>query len=592
MLYSRLVEYYERLAATTKRLEMTAILAELFKESRAEEIEHAVNLTMGRLYPDFLGIELGVSERLITKAISTITGVAEDHLDQLTIEKGDIGNAAEAALKGKRQASLVKASALSVADVFSAFDAMARSSGQGSQDARIQRLNGLLRDASPIEARYIVRTVNGKLRLGVAEMSVLDALALAFATKEDRPAFEEAFNKCSDIGAVAREAAGGGLHAVRRLTLRLGVPVRPMLAERLPTSAEILGRMGGRCALELKYDGLRLQAHIAKGKVRFFSRRLEDVSGQFPDVEKMLVAAFKGRDAVIEGECVGVDPVTGELRPFQDVSRRRGRKHDLEKAVAEHPVTLFAFDILYADGVDVTTRPLLERRRLLEESLTENAGVKLSEYRIVSSSEELEAFFMKAVETGAEGIMAKSTSEDSLYRAGGRGFQWVKLKRDYQGELSDTLDLVVIGAFGGQGRRAGRYGALLAAARNDETGRFESVCKIGTGFTDEMLEGLTARLKPSVVDRKSARVDCEMVPDYWFEPRLVLEVVGAELTLSPIHRAAWGSVRDGAGLAVRFPRFTGRIRDDKGPEDATATSELVTLYEAQKRRLGSDAKEA
>jgi DNA ligase-1 len=278
------------------------------------------------------------------------------------------------------------------------------------------------------------------------------------------------------------------------------------------------------------------------------------------------------------------------MRPFQDTALRRGRKKDLDKLIASMPVTLFLFDALLLDGEDVTKMPLGERRARLEAAFGVSDGVQFTRAERVTKPEELLVFFDRSVAEGAEGIMAKSLAADSVYRAGARGWQWIKYKRDYQSELQDTLDLVVVGALVGRGRRAGWYGALLMAAYNREEDVFETVCKLGTGFDDETLISMTAELKETVHEGgPHPRVRAQMDANVWFVPTKVLEVVGAELTLSPIHTAAWGALKVGAGLAVRFPRFTGRVRDDKKPEQATGLDELVAMFKAQGRKQVGEA---
>ncbi|HUR68180.1 MAG TPA: ATP-dependent DNA ligase [Candidatus Thermoplasmatota archaeon] len=595
--YDRLCEYYERLEATTKRLEMTDILVELLKESPSD-IRPVVYLTRGQLAADFVGLELGVADKLVIRALVQITGLSDEEVTKGYHKTGDLGDTAFELLstKGKRrkQATLFEVAAttspLTISEVFDKLHAIANAHGSGSQGEKMAMLTKLLQDASPRAARYLVRTVTGKLRLGIADMTLLDALAGAFATKEYKPDLERAYNVSSDLGLVAETLVKEGLEGVERLHLTVGVPVRAMLAERLPTPEDILAKLGGEALVELKYDGLRLQAHIPRsGPVRFYSRRLEDLTPQFPDVAEALRAAFQGKEAIVEGEVVAIDQLTGEMRPFQDTALRRGRKKDLAQLIESMPVTLFLFDALLVDGEDLTTKPLPDRRGALERSFGVSDTIAFTRAQRVTKPEELMAFFDRSVAEGAEGIMAKSVQADSTYRAGARGWQWIKYKRDYQSELQDTLDLVVVGALVGRGRRAGWYGALLMAAYNTEEDVFESVCKLGTGFNDEMLQSLTDELKQTVHEggphpRVRPGLDC----DVWFVPTKVLEVVGAELTLSPNHRAGWGVLKADAGLAVRFPRFTGKFRDDKKPEQATGIDELVSMFKLQGKKQVSD----
>ena len=474
---------------------------------------------------------------------------------------------------------------LTMERVYDSLVKITEAEGSGSQDLKMKLLSKLLSDASVEEAKFISRIVTGKMRLGVAAMTVVDALSVAFATKEDRDAVERAFNISSDLGKVARVLCSQGIEAVRDMKVSVGSPMRAMLAERLPSPKEILEKLGGRAAFEYKYDGVRVQAHLSAEGIKLYSRRLDDLTGQFPDVAKALRKAFRGGTAIVEGECVPVDVNTGELLPFQEVSHRRGRKHGLEGAIEDYPVKVFLFDCAFLDGEDLTARPYPERRKVLESSFQGDEDVRFSEMRVLSLEEEVESFFQEALKDGCEGLMAKSVEPSSVYRAGSRGFLWIKYKKEYRSEMNDTVDLVVVGAFAGRGKRAGVYGALLMAVYDPEGDRFETVCKLGSGFDDATLAQLPPRLQPLKVKERHARVSSKMEADHWFEPGVVLEVLGAEITVSPIHTAAFSRVREGAGLAIRFPRFTGRFREDKGAREATTSKELETMYRKQLKTI-------
>ncbi len=579
MLYSDLAETFDRLESTGSRLEMTSILAEFFRRADKGELRSIVYLSQGKLHPDFVPGVLGMADRLVMKAIAKASGNPDDKVERLTIETGDMGQVAETMISRKKQMALFSEE-LTVARVVRGLTTIENADGKDSQDTKQKTLAGLLHDSGPLEARYLCRTVTGRMRVGAADMTILDALAEAFATKEDRPAIERAFNVTCDIGLVAETIANGGMDAVRSIGVKVGSPVKVMLAERLPSISEVVEKMGGRCAMEYKYDGIRVQAHIGRDSVKLYSRRLEDLTSNFPDIAEALRARCGHDEAIIEGECVAIDPETGFMLPFQNVTHRR-KKHGMDEAVRDVPVRIFMFDMLYADGEDWTPRPYLERRAALEEGFEIGDNVQMTTMRMVGSPEEGEEFFANAIGARCEGIMAKSVAPDSVYRAGSRGFLWIKYKKDYQQALTDSFDLVVVGAFYGMGKRAGRYGALLMAAYDGETGRFETVCKLGTGFDDAFLDAMPALLDGSLSESKPSSVDAEMVPDVWFEPNVVLEVVAAEITLSPIHTAAKDVLKEGAGLGIRFPRFTGRVRDDKTPEQCTSVSEIIEMFEMQ-----------
>ncbi len=577
MRYATLVDAYERLEATTKRLEMTDLLVALFKQVPKNELERVVYLTQGRVFPDYAGFELGVAEKLAIRALAQATGDRDEDIEAAWKSSGDLGLVAEERLRGKKQTYLTS-EPLTVAKVYANLKDIATTSGSGSQDKKLGLLAELVSDAEPKEARYLLRTVVGKMRLGVADMTIVDALAATFATKEERDRVERAYNVSSDLGEVARALAESGLDGVDAIRLKLFRPIRSMLAERLPTLQEIMERLG-ECALEYKYDGLRCQAHIAKDRIQLFSRELENITEQFPEIVEGLRSAIRAKETIVEGEAVPVDANTGEFLPFQEVSRRRGRKTDVERMAQEFPVTLFTFDCLLREGEDLTRQTYVDRRNALDGVLKENERIRRATFKVTSEVKVAESFFDEALQAGCEGLMAKALA--STYDAGARGFQWIKFKKEYSTELSDTIDLVAVGAFAGRGKRAGTYGALLMAAYDDAADVFRTTCKLGTGFDDETLFALKDRFKAVAIPHRHARVDSQLTPDVWFEPRFVLEVKGAEITVSPVHTCARDAIRKGAGLAVRFPRFTGRWREDKKAEDATTQKELLEMYRGQ-----------
>ncbi|MCD6241795.1 ATP-dependent DNA ligase [Candidatus Bathyarchaeota archaeon] len=584
MRYSLIADAYEKIEATTKRLEMTDYLVELLKNTPKELIDKVVYLTQGKLYPDFMGIEIGVAEKLAIRAIARASGHSEKEIEEDLKTTGDIGETAQNFIAKKKQVTLFQ-QPLTVQKVYETLDKMAKATGEGAMDLKVSLLAGLLANATPKEAKYIVRTVTGKLRLGIADMTVLDALAIAYGGgKEARQFLERAYNISSDLGRVAKTLVEEGLEGIKKFKVVIGEPIRPMLAERLSSPHEILEKLGGKCAAEYKYDGERIQAHKDGEKVLLFSRRLENITSQYPDAVELLKNHVKAKEAILEGECVAIDPDTGDMLPFQELMHRR-RKYGIEKAMEEYPVSLFMFDALYVDGKDLTLEPYPVRRKYLNEIIEEAERIKIAEYLITDNPEELEKFFLEAVEKGCEGLVCKSVMPDSIYRAGARGWLWIKYKRDYKSEMTDTVDLVVVGAFHGKGRRAGTYGALLLAAYDPENDTFKTVCKCGSGFTDEDLANLPKMLEPHKIEHKHPRVISNLEADVWFEPKIVIEVIGAEITLSPIHTCAMDKIRKGSGLAIRFPRFTGNYRFDKAAEDATTEKEIIEMYHGQLKKI-------
>jgi DNA ligase-1 len=581
LLYSNIVEVYDKIEATTKRLEITDLLVHLLRQTPKDLIKKVSYLTLGRLYPLFVPVEIGIAEKTAIKAIAHAYGKTASHVEEKLKETGDLGTAVEALAKDRRQGALNPSEEPTVGDVYETLDKIARTSGAKSQEARNLLLSGLLSKATPGEAKYIARMATGTLRLGIADMTLLDALAIAFTnSKASRTDIERAYNLSSDIGLVAETVASGGLETIKKFRIRVGNPIRPMLAQRLTSAGEILDKLGGKAACEYKYDGERIQAHKKGDDVQLFSRRLEDITPQYPDVCDLVKKFVKVKDAIIEGECVALDTDTGEFRPFQELMHRR-RKHGIEDMIKKYPVGLYAFDALYSGGKDLTNAPYTERRKVLLDIVDQSDRVKLAEALVSSDVSEIEAFFEKAIEAGCEGLVMKSVSDDSPYQAGARGWSWIKLKRSYQSKMVEPIDVVIVGAFKGRGKRGGTYGAILVAVYDEDADLFRTICKVGTGFTDEVLSKMPKMLEQYQLPHRHGRVDAILQADVWFTPGMVIEIIGDEITLSPIHTCAKDSIKKGSGLAVRFPRFTGKFREDKSPEDATSTQEIVDMYKKQ-----------
>ncbi|MGA2785058.1 MAG: ATP-dependent DNA ligase [Candidatus Bathyarchaeia archaeon] len=588
MKFIKLAETFEEIEATTKRLEMTRLLVELIKATPKDQLGKVLNLLQGKLYPDYMGIELGVAEKLLTKAIAEVTGKSESFVETVYKKTGDLGLSVEQFL-GKKSQSTLSQRPLTVNTVYETFEKIARSSGPGSIEKKIRHLISLLSDASPLESKFIARIAIGNLRLGVADMTMLDALAIAYGGgKEAREPLERAYNLSSDLSYVADVVAQDGLNGINKFKISVGRPIRSMLCERLPSAKEILEKLGGEAAAEYKYDGLRIQAHIGRNGVHLFSRRLENITDQFPDVAKYLKESIRAEEAIVEGECVAVDSQTGDMLPFQIISQRRGRKFEIEKMSEEIPITLFLFDLLYLQGRDMTNVPYPERRRALVQITTNSDRVRVSEQFTVNEPERIEELMNQAVASGCEGLVIKSISKESIYQAGARGWLWIKYKRSYKAEVQDTVDLVPVGAFAGRGRRAGGYGALLMATYNSKEDTFETLCKLGSGFTDQDLANLPQTMAPYVISKEHPRVNSLMTPDIWFVPAIVLEVAADEITLSPLHTCGRGAIRPNSGLALRFPRFTGNWRKDKLAEDATSSQETLEMYHKQLKKIGSN----
>ncbi len=578
--FSTIVNILEQMEQTTSRIELTNYLVTLFKNTPSELIDKIIYLIQGKIRPDYEGIEMGIAEKMIIKIISQISDISSSKAYQKYHEIGDLGSVAETILKNKIQTTLFHEK-VTMERIYLTFDKISKITGKGSQEIKLKLFASLFNDSSPEECKYIIRFALGTLRLGIAESTIMDALALAFTSdKKNRKILESAYNVSSDLGRVSKILANQGLKAVSAIKIELFIPIRPMLAERVRTAKDALEKSAGKAAVEFKIDGERVQIHKTDKKVQIFSRSLENVTHYYPDVaEASRTINFK--NIIIEAEVVAINKNTEEFLPFQELMHRR-RKHDIKKIMENYPVFVNVFDILYASGKDKTNLPYIERRELLKEVITKSVDRRLSliQQRIVGTVKELEKFIAKAIENGCEGVMVKQIN--SAYRAGAREFAWIKIKREYRSELADTLDLVIIGGSYGRGRRVGKYGALLLAVYDKKENVFKSVCKVGSGFTDDVLEELFKELGKYMIPKKHPRVYSKLDMDSWFVPTIVIEIIASEITLSPEYDAGMNSIREGFGLSLRFPKFTKKIRLDKNPQDITEETELVEMYRKQR----------
>lgn len=571
MKFNRLVEFFERLETTAKRLEMFDILSELFREASSKEIDKIIYLSQGQLLPPFKGVEMGMSEKLLIRAISDATNTPTKKVEEEFRHTGDLGATAENLTQWKGQY-------LDVEDVYKELMDIALTSGAGSVEKKIGFLSNLLKGASAKEAKYIARFVIGRLRLGIGDPTVLEALALAHGGRHLRVELERAYNLCSDLGLVAKTLIEKGIDGVRRFRVQVGYPIRMALCERLPSSEEIIEKIG-RAAIEAKYDGFRCQVHKDGERVEIFSRNLERTTEMFPEIREAARDSITPQRTIFEGEALAYNEVTGELFPFQ-VTIQRKRKHGVAEIAKEYPLKFFAFELLYSDGIDYTEKPYSERRKKLESIIKKNPVIEPAEMFITDDPKKIYKYFEAAIERGLEGVVAKRL--DAPYSAGARNFNWIKLKRSYRGELADTIDLCIVGYFRGRGSRAKfGIGALLGAVYDPRTDTFKTVSKVGSGFTEEEFMELKKTLDRIAIPHKHPRVDSLIEADIWVEPRYVVTVTADEITRSPSHTA--GIDREGIGYALRFPRAAGFLRSDKRPEDANTVKEIIEMFEQQKK---------
>jgi DNA ligase-1 len=564
---------------------MIEIMSEVFKAAQPSEIDHIVYITQGVLAPPFEGKEFGVAEKMAEEAIALATGYTKEEVIQDFRKSGDLGKTAESFVS-KSKLKRMNSSKPSVSEVYSSMVKISELSGKGSKDQKIKTLANIIASSEPVEARYAVRYPLGQLRLGLGDATMLEALSvMENGDRTLKEHLEKAYNICSDLGLVAKELKEKGINAIKEFSVTVFKPIRPALAERLPTAEEILEKMGGECAVEQKYDGFRCQIHKKGKRVEIYSRRLERTTDMFPDIAAAVLKEVDANEAIFEGEALAYNDATGEFMPFQETIQRK-RKHGITEKAVDLPLRLMAFDLMFENGKSYIGEPYEKRRAKLEQILKGGEIIRTSKRIITKSAKELDDFFNTSVTDGLEGIVAKDLK--APYVAGARKFSWIKLKRSYQGELSDTLDLVIVGYYRGRGSRTEfGFGGLLCAVYNEKRDMFETVSKIGTGFTEQQMQELSGTLSKIEQKSKPARVDSVIEPDFWVYPKYVVTVKADEITKSPMHTCGMAVQADGtkSGYSLRFPRIVGEttIRPDKSPEEATTTKEIEELFSQQKK---------
>ncbi|MFH1403044.1 MAG: ATP-dependent DNA ligase [Candidatus Altiarchaeota archaeon] len=549
MEYSRLTELYDKLEVISSRLEMTDLISDFISQVREEELTTILLFIRGQVFPAWSTIELGIADKLMFKALSTVSGVNEDKIGDILREKGDVGLVAEEILVSKQQTTLFNET-LTVEKISENLRKLASLTGKGSQDKKLAYITELLTNATPRESRYVVRLILGQLRLGVGDGIVRDAIAKAFDVKPEL--VERAYNLRSDLGEVAKIARDDGNNGLENVSLTPGQPVRVMLAQKTDSIESAIKDMGV-CAFEVKYDGARLQIHKYDDTVELYTRRLENVTRQFPEMVEASRKNINAGSCIIEGEVVAIKVDEGRKPlPFQYLSRRIKRKYNIPEIVKEIPVELNLFDLLYLDGEDKLAEKFSERRRMLAEIISETNAYILSESLVTDDIKRAEEFYKKSLDMGHEGVMVKNL--DAPYKPGSRVGYMYKIK-----PVMESLDLVITGATWGEGRRASWLGSYLLSVYDNESGQFMEIGRMATGLSDQQLEEMTGVLKPTIV-RQSGK---EVV----LNPSIVVEVAYEEIQKSPTYTS---------GYALRFPRLV-RIREDKGVEEADTLSRVEGL---------------
>lgn len=553
MYYSILADTYEKLESTSAKLKKRDILADLFRKTSSKLLPKVALLSIGRVFPQWSQQEIGVANKMMIRAIAKTTGHKITEIIQKFKKTGDLGLTAEECIKSKKQAALLKKK-LTVDKVFENIKQLASVTGVGSQDRKLNLIAELLVSAKPKEARYIVRTILETLRVGVAEGIVRDAIAKAFDV--DANVVEHAWNLLPDFGEITKVAKEKGNRGLKKIKLELGKPIQMMLGEKAKCIEEVVKEFG-KVVAEYKYDGMRAQIHKRGDKIWVFTRRLENVTKQFPDLVDLCKKALKPKECIVEGEVLGINPKTGLPLPFQILSQRIHRKYDIKKMTKEIPIQIHLFDVVYLEGKTLFNKKFIERRKILEKVVKViPKKFELAKQIISDDLKELNEFYREALKANQEGLFLKVL--DSPYIFGRHVGGWYKIK-----PIMETLDLVITGASWGRGSRAKWLSSYVLACRDPNTGKFLSCGMMGTGLTEKQFQTMTERLRTLIIVEKGTQVK--------LKPKIVVEIAYQEIQKSPTYES---------GFALRFPRLQ-RIREDKGPEEADTIERIRNLYKSQ-----------
>jgi len=578
MLFSEVVHYFDQISQHSSRIEITKLLAELYKKANPEEARFISYLALGTLRPAHEGVKFNYAEKNIVKVLASLLEQDPAHVTLQIKQVGDIG------LYIRSQKWHEVNQPITVHGVYTQLCALENISGTGSQEEKARMLKELLEQLDALSASYIVSIIIGTMRLGFSDMTILDSLSWMIAgNKSLHNTIENGYNLCADIGLIACTLKQSGIEAVSQIKPILGIPIRPAAAERLPSAEAIIEKLGP-CVAQPKLDGFRLQIHVKKSdskpEIWFFSRNLQDMSYMFPDLFEAF-AQFNVETVIIEGEAIVFDEDTGQFLPFQETVKRK-RKHNIEEVAESLPLRLYLFDILFLNNRSLLDLTHTERREQLEKLIQNNSHtrtIQAIEEKYTPTTEALEHYFNEQITRGLEGLVVKRP--DSIYQPGKRNFNWIKLKRHSAGHLDDTIDCVVLGYYFGRGKRSQfGIGAFLVGVYNPDRDCFESIAKVGTGLKDTDWVDLKSRLDNIHLPDKPHNVDCapELAPDIWVAPEVTVVILADEVTQSPLHAAARGSGK--LGLALRFPRFMG-YSIDKQATQATTSHEIRELFDMQ-----------
>lgn len=583
MKFSKFAEYLQLLEETSKRLEITEILKNLINELDASETRNAVNLALGQLQAPFESQRFNIADKMVIRTLAHTYQITEEVLIDSYRKLGDLGDVAQ------QLADKTVSSDLEINQVHKALTKVAELEGTGSQEKKVFELALLIKQLSPLSTKYVLRIILGTTRLGFTSLTIIDAISKLLAgDKSLKDLIESKYNVHPDIALITQLIKQGGIEELDNISMQPGVPLMPQKPQRLDNTEETVLKMGGRVIAEYKFDGTRVQLHmdrkkkikyqtddlfesnIAKSFIKTYTRNLDDSTHQFPDITEAAEKYIKADSIIFDGEAIAYNKETGNFLPFQETIQRK-RKHGIENARESIPLKYLVFDILYLNGKEVYLEPYEERRELLKDVITQNETILIDEHIDTSDPHELEEYFLEAKSKSLEGLVVKNPHD--AYQAGARSFSWVKLKRlegNSHSGLTDTVELVVIGYFYGQGTRAKfGIGGILGAIYDKEQNIFKTITKVGSGFTDDGWRELKSRLEKFELQEMPSNVEVqkEMFPDVWVNPKVVIEVLADEISISKLHTA---------GYALRFPRFL-KYRDDKDIFDITSLKEIKEI---------------
>jgi len=605
MRYQDLVGVYQQLEQTTKRLEKTDILSRFLTTINDPDLDHVLLLLQGRIFPQWDSREIGMSTQLLLKAISLASGAQQEKVEAHWASSGDLGATASHFITNKSQATLFSQE-LTTQKVFDNLLKLATLEGQGTVDRKVKLVAELLTSATPAEAKYLVRTVLSELRVGLGEGTVRDAIVWsAFGSKlgltydaaknelvlpeDNRTPYDQtaeavqgAIDIANDFAAVMATIRKQGLAGLAQLTITPGHPIKVMMYQKAADMNDAFATVGTPAAAEYKYDGFLMQVHKHAGKINLFTRRLENVTNQFPDVVERVKTSIKGDDYIIEAEAVGIDNATGRYTPFQNISQRIKRKYAIAELAQQFPVEVNVFDVLYYDGANMLKTPFAERRKLVERIVKVAPGIKPATQAIVTTPEDADKFYQKSLAAGNEGMMMKNLQ--GIYKPGLRVGYGMKIK-----PVMDPLDVVIVGAEKGEGKRSAWFASFIVAVRNPETGEYVEIGRVGTGLKEKEEEG-ASRTAGSAAPENASRsqgvtfnkltelltplITRDLGKEIQVKPFIVIEVNYEEIQASPSYSS---------GYALRFPRFR-KLREDRAPEEISTVEDVRQLYENQRGR--------